>query len=310
MARNFSYSLSRAFSHLSHQNRVFINPSVFRRKIDQNNFTHGYCSSSALQTVKGNTKLAPPQFELPHELTEEIDRELVPTEDFPVYFPPTFNFAAYVDKSETLQKFVELGVDLSKIEKKKGLPQFVLKLDFNRDVKPHLVFLHDLGIQPEDFAHFLTKNPLFFKYPLEDLETRLYYLRSKKFELEQVQMIVVKDPFWLNFSTKRIDRRLGWFQKNFQLTGDDIRFLATKFPRVITSNLMHVRQNSFCIKEEMGFDKEELKVILLAVPKLFMRSKLIKFCEMTRIIFQKFPHRQGQSPRVLRLRSKPDEVFT
>lgn len=271
MARNLSYSLHRAFSHFSQANKVITNQSIVLRKINKIKLTHGFCSQ--LEVLETNKKVSAPNFKLPKELTEEIDKELVPTEDFPVYFPPTFNFAAYIDKSKTLQKFVELGVDLSKIEKKKGLPQFVLKLDFDRDVKDHLIFLHDLGILPENFGHILTKNPIFFKNSIDDLETRVFYLRSKKFELEQVREIVVKDPFWLNFSTKRIDRRLGWFQKNFELTGDDIRFLATKFPRVVTSSLMHVREISFCIKEEMGFDNDETKVLLLAVPKLFLRSE-------------------------------------
>lgn len=55
------------------------------------------------------------------------------------YFPQSFNFAAYVNKSPTLQEFVKLGVDLHKWEKKKGIPQFILKLDFERDVKNHLL---------------------------------------------------------------------------------------------------------------------------------------------------------------------------
>lgn len=285
MARSLTYSFYRAFNQLSLNNRIITNPAVFSKINNKNYLTHGFCSSNQqLELIKDNKEVSP-TFELPSVLTEEIEHELVPTEDFPLFTRPTFNFAAYIDKSDTLKKFVELGVDLSKIEKKKGLPQFVLKLDFNRDVKGHLMFLHDLGIQPENFGHILTKNPLFFKNTLEDLETRLYYLRSKKFELEQVQEIVVKDPFWLNFSTKRIDRRLGWFQKNFELTGNDIRFLATKFPRVITSNLMELRERVFSIKEEMGFDKEETKILLLAVPKLFIRSELIKILRSCYKIF-------------------------
>lgn len=236
--------------------RFFVSNKIFN--------VQRYCSS--LQTTKHSS-------ELPNVLEETTERELVPGDDFPTYFPPTFNFAAYITKSETLTKFVELGVDLSKIESKKGLPEFVLKLDFNRDVKPHLMFLNDLGIPPEDFGQILTKNPLFFKNTLDELETRVYYLRSKNFSIEQVQTIVVRDPFWLNFSTKRIDRRLGFFQKNFSLAGDDIRFVATRCPRVITSHLMHVRELAFVVREEMGYDADAAKVILLGNPRLYMMSK-------------------------------------
>lgn len=197
-----------------------------------------------------------------------------PPEEFLTFSSPSFNFAAYVNKSETLKKFVELGVDLSKIEKKKGLPQFVLQLDFERDVKKHLFFLHDLGLPADAYGYFLTKNPLIFKESIDDLETRVYYLRSKKFNMENVQEIVAKNPYWLSFSTKRIDQRLGWFQKNFLLSGNEIRKLTVKQPRLITYNLEHIREATFSVKEQMGFEKEEVKSILMAKPNLWMNSEL------------------------------------
>jgi len=194
-------------------------------------------------------------------------------EDFPSYTSPTFNFAAYVNKSETLQKFVTLGVDLSKLEKRAGVPYWFLKLDFDKDCKKHLFFLHDLGIAAEEYGEFITKNPFIFKESIEDLETRVYYMRSKKFSIEQVRDIVSRNPFWLSFSTKRIDRRLGWYQKNFKLSGDDLRFLTCKQPKLITYNLMIIRSATFSIKEQMGFENLELKALLLAKPTLWMNSQ-------------------------------------
>lgn len=208
------------------------------------------------------------------ELPKEPERGIESTGEFPTYTLPSFNFAAYVNKSETLRKFVELGVDLSKIEKVKGFPQFVLKLDFDRDVKRHLLFLHDLGIPAENFGALITKNPLIFKESIDDLETRVYYLRSKKFTPDNVREIVQRNPFWLMFSTKRIDRRLGWYQKNFKLTGDEIRFVTVRSPKLITYNLEHVRGSTFSIKEQMGFDELETKVLLLSHPKFWMNSEL------------------------------------
>jgi hypothetical protein len=284
MTSRLSYSLCRAIKHLTISHRVVVNHNVISAKFLNKQFSHaGFCSTenkinltTATKQVQNVELTKREDGKIPSILEEEIDRELVPTEDFPVYTQPTFNFAAYVNESETLQKLVELGVNLSRFEKQKGVPQYILKLDFDRDIKGHLLFLHGLGVPAENFGKFITKNPFIFKNSLEDLETRLYYLRSKNFEFEQVQRIVVEDPFWLNFSTRRIDRRLGWFQKNFVLTGDDVRFLATKFPRLITSHLMHVREMNFCVREELGFDADETKVLLLAFPKLFMKSKLIK----------------------------------
>lgn len=197
-------------------------------------------------------------------------------EDTPTYFTPSFNFAAYVNKSETLQKLLQLGVDLSKIEKRKGLPQFVLKLDFERDMKNHLIFLHDLGVPAEHLGWFLTKNPLIFKESIEDMETRVFYLRAKNFTLDEVRDVVARNPYWLSFPTRRIDRRLGWFQKNFHLGGSQVRTVTLREPKLITYKMEHIRETSFSIKEEMGFTKEEVRELLLLKPKYWMNSE----CEM------------------------------
>lgn len=111
---------------------------------------------------------------------------------------PTFNFAAYVNNSETLQQLIKLGVDLSRIESRKGLPQFVLKLDFEKDIKNHIQFLHDIcGVPMESFGTILTKNPLIFKENLLDLETRVNYLKSKLFKPMEIARIAEVNPFWL-----------------------------------------------------------------------------------------------------------------
>lgn len=90
--------------------------------------------------------------------------------------------------------------------------------------------------------------------------------------MDEIQTIVCKNPFWLNFNTKRIDRRLGYFQKNFDLTGNDVRFLTSKQPNLITYNMQHVRETTFAVLEEMGFGKDETKCLLLNIPKIWMMS--------------------------------------
>ena len=104
--------------------------------------------------------------------TKLIDDNIVP------FLEPAFNFAAFTNKSETLQQLVNLGVDLTKIEKRKGLPQFLLRLDFERDIKHHITFLNDLGIPANTYGRFITKNPLFFKESIEDLGMYISMLLS------------------------------------------------------------------------------------------------------------------------------------
>ncbi|XP_063702824.1 transcription termination factor 3, mitochondrial [Culicoides brevitarsis] len=188
------------------------------------------------------------------------------------YLKPTFNLAAYANKSHTLQQFLKMGVDLYKIEKRKGLGQFFLELDFEKHCKDHLMFLNDIGVSPDVFGAFITKNPLIFKESIQDLQTRVNYLEYKNFKKEAIVRIVEKNPFWLMFSTPRIDRRLGFFQKNFELTGNEVRKLATKQPRLITYNTMHVQKSIFSVKEEMGFSQDEMKRLTLKKPRIMMMN--------------------------------------
>lgn len=193
------------------------------------------------------------------------------------FLRPTHNLAAYVNQSETLQKLIQLGVDLHNIERRKGLAEFILRLDFDRDMREHLQLLTDVGLEANALGPFVTKNPLIFKEDLGNLETRINYLQSKRFKSVDITRIVQKNPFWLMFRTQRIDARLGYFQKQFQLVGNEIRQLAVRQPRLITYNMEAIRMASFSIKEEMGFSGDYTKTMLLAVPKIWMMSEFLVF---------------------------------
>lgn len=190
-------------------------------------------------------------------------------------FQPSFNLAAYVNKSETLQQLIQLGVDLHRIEKKSGIPQYLLKLDFDKDIKGHLQLFNDIGIDATEYGRMITKNPLIFKENLTDLITRINYLESKSFKPKDIARICERNPFWLMFTTQRIDKRLGYFQQSFQLLGHEVRFLAIKQPKVITYNLNAIRTNTFSIREEMGFSEDEIKNLLMSIPRIWMMSKLL-----------------------------------
>ncbi|XP_049949482.1 transcription termination factor 3, mitochondrial [Schistocerca serialis cubense] len=220
------------------------------------------------------------------------------------YFKPAFNFAAYVNKSPTLQQLVKLGVDLHRIEKSRNSPEYILQLDFERDMSKHIRFLHDLGVPPDALGAFITKNPYIFKENLDDLSTRLNYLQYKKFTADGIARIVTTNPYWLMFSTKRIDRRLGHFQKTYNLSGSELRMLAQKQPKLITYNLHKVKESTFVIKEEMGFSDEELKKMLLSTPRLWIisqKSLLSRFHFVHNVM--KVPHEQiAASSKILTCR--------
>ncbi|XP_049850096.1 transcription termination factor 3, mitochondrial isoform X2 [Schistocerca gregaria] len=220
------------------------------------------------------------------------------------YFKPAFNFAAYVNKSPTLQQLVKLGVDLHRIEKSRNSPEYILQLDFERDMSKHIRFLHDVGVPPDALGAFITKNPYIFKENLDDLSTRLNYLQYKKFTADGIARIVTTNPYWLIFSTKRIDRRLGHFQKTYNLSGPELRMLAQKQPKLITYNLHKVKESTFAIKEEMGFSDEEIKKMLLSTPRLWIisqKSLLSRFHFVHNVM--KVPHEQiAASSKILTCR--------
>lgn len=187
---------------------------------------------------------------------------------------PAHNLAAYVKKSPTLQRLIELGVDLHSIERRNGLAEFVLRLDFERDIQPHLRFLSDVGLAGDQLGAFVSRNPLIFKEDLETLTTRINYLQSKRFAATDIGRIVRTNPHWLMFSTQRIDGRLGFFQRQFELSGSEMRQLVVRNARLVTYGLEAVRRSSFVMREEFGFDAAEVKRLLLSAPKLWMMSEM------------------------------------
>ncbi|XP_045521376.1 transcription termination factor 3, mitochondrial [Pieris brassicae] len=184
----------------------------------------------------------------------------------------SFNLAAYVNTSDTLQKLMKLNVNLAKIEKKPYIAEKILKLDFESNIKNHIFFLKEY-VENESLGIFLTRNPLILCQDIADLEVRINYLQSKQFNSQDIIRIISKNPFWLMFNTEKIDRRLGYFQNTFALTGNEVRFLATKQPRIITYNLHHISTNTFVIKEEFGFNDGEIKQLLLKKPKIWMMNQ-------------------------------------
>ncbi|XP_063993801.1 transcription termination factor 3, mitochondrial [Diachasmimorpha longicaudata] len=204
---------------------------------------------------------------------EECEEDL---SDLGPYHRPAFNFAAYANKSETIQQLVKLGVELWKIESHPKAMEVILSRKFE-EMKPYIQFLHDCGVPAEQIASFITKNPFIFKEDMDDLRTRIRYLRAHNFDHKDIARIVSEAPRWLSWRTDEIDNKLGYFQREFHLRGDEVRALVLKRPQLITFHLKNVRDNTFAIKEEMGFDEDQAKEILLNKPNIWEtpRSYLI-----------------------------------
>lgn len=54
---------------------------------------------------------------------------------------------------------------------------------------------------------------------------RVNYLKSKKFSSETVASMVSRAPYLLNFSVKRLDNRLGFYQQQLNLSASSVSLL-------------------------------------------------------------------------------------
>ncbi|XP_060535072.1 transcription termination factor 3, mitochondrial [Cylas formicarius] len=240
------------------------------------------CSQAAKMVAERQTVLPTRFMTEDGEINEKAVLERIvsgPPDDSRVA-QPSFNFAAYADKSDTLQQLVKLGVDLYRIEHQVKAVPFILTLKFD-DIRQHIMFLKDVGLGKDEIANVITKNPFIFKEELDNLEVRVNYLEFKQFTKDMVTHILRSNPVWLSHSTQEIDRRLGFFQKTFSLKGDQVRALATKRSKLITYDLAKVKLNLFVMKEEMGFDVTEIRSIILKEPKIFTsgQNRLLKTFE-------------------------------
>ena len=112
----------------------------------------------------------------------------------------SFNLAAYVNNSQTLQQLVNLGVAIEKWDKIYAADNsWIVKLDFEKDIQPVVKFLVDIGVDPNGLGMFFTKNPFILNphsSKVEDLFVRTNYLLSKKFTPEMIANIYTRNPFW------------------------------------------------------------------------------------------------------------------
>jgi len=132
----------------------------------------------------------------------------------------SFSLAAYVNESKTLRNLVMLGVNLSKIEERDiSLAEKLVKLDFEHDVKPVLLFLHQCDVKECDIGECITRNPLLLTESIDDMQVRVNYLESKRFSKESIAKIVSKAPHVLTSATKETDTQLGYLQQDFMLSG-------------------------------------------------------------------------------------------
>lgn len=64
------------------------------------------------------------------------------------------------------------GVNLWKLEQRSNVGSMLLKLDFNEDVAPRLLFLKEIGVDEAHFGNIITHNPFILTESVENLKAR------------------------------------------------------------------------------------------------------------------------------------------
>ncbi|KAM6899945.1 transcription termination factor 3, mitochondrial [Xenentodon cancila] len=244
-------------------------------------------------------------------LQEISDEEAVSISIPPSIPPVSTSLRNYVDKSETLTKLVQLGVNLWKLEQRPNVGSMLLKLDFKADVAPRLLFLKEIGVEESRFGYIISHNPFILTENLENLQARVNYLKSSKFSSETVASMVSRAPYLLNFSVKRLDNRLGFYQQQLRLSASNTRNIVARLPRLLCGSLEPVKENLKVCEIELGFKENEIQQIVIAVPKVLTANKkkltqifdfLHNTMKVPHYLITKFP--QVLNAKYLRLRER------
>lgn len=181
----------------------------------------------------------------------------------------SFNLAAYVNSSKTLQELIKIGVSLYDIENIDiNAARKLVLLDFEQDCVPYLRFLVDNGLKPKNLGRFISEFPTIFHMPLGDLEIRIKYLKAKRFSKLQIAQALNRSSRIITENVKTLDYKLGEFQVEFDLPAQLVREIASKYPPIISLPEEQYKLVNFTLAQEFGFRKREIHGILEAQPKL------------------------------------------
>ncbi|CAE1287217.1 MTERFD [Acanthosepion pharaonis] len=131
------------------------------------------------------------------------------------------------------------------------------------------------GIPDNALAKIITKNPLIFNVSIDDLQVVIDYFKSKNFSEADIPQIVIRAPRLFLMPVSRIDGKLGFYQKFFQLSGSQVRETISRLPKLITYDVKAIKDIHFQMKEFLGFTNSDLQKIFLTSPRVFLSNKYI-----------------------------------
>ncbi|RUS71922.1 hypothetical protein EGW08_020315 [Elysia chlorotica] len=204
---------------------------------------------------------------------KEFEKNLLPVSVDEMTIPElsrhALNLVPYVSRSETLQNLVKLGVNLDMVQRVEGVAELLLQSQFDRDIAPLIHLLHLAGVPAESMGLMITRNPLLLTQSVEDLSSRIGYLLHKNFSQTEVASIVTRAPVTLLMDPVKMDSKLAFLQTTFDLTGQEVRQVILKYPKLIPWRRDMIANVRFHLQEFLVLSKPQLKEMLLKEPKIF-----------------------------------------
>ncbi|XP_071142721.1 transcription termination factor 3, mitochondrial-like [Mytilus edulis] len=198
----------------------------------------------------------------------DLDFPSIPRGQKKIY-EPIYHLAPLVKESLVLSNLVMLGVSLAEIEKQ-GAADMLVQLNYENDVQPMLLFLKEIGVADADLCRVITKNPFLFKAEITDLKVRINYLRSKRFSKVNIASIVTRNSKALSLTVEQLDGQLGFYQKQFKLSGSEVRQSMTKCPKLITQKRFRVQAIKEDLLDILGFTQSEVKKMFMLSPNILL----------------------------------------
>ncbi|UXI21400.1 Down syndrome cell adhesion molecule-like protein 1 [Sarcoptes scabiei] len=208
----------------------------------------------------------------------------------------SFNLAAYINRSITLQKLLQLDVNLSKIDKDVNLASFIVRCDFENDIQPLLILLLDYGINGYEAGDVLNKNPYLLTINPDDLKTKINYFLFHKFTKENIGSILRKFPQLFSLKLPTIDENIAALGEEYALNPKEIRHVIQQYPKIVTLNQVRLKRCTFTFHEEMGFTETEIKSILLRYPILWLRIPTTRYTKTAEMQTFNYVHNEMKIP--------------
>lgn len=181
-----------------------------------------------------------------HPNTKAIRRDYIKT--IQPELPPTFNLATYANHLDIIKQLVKLGVSIRRLEEDRETAKYLITLNFDKDVVPHLNFLIRCGLQKGDLGDFLTRNFKILQENLENLQKRFDYYKKMKFAPKQIVEMMLYYPKFINHPIEQVDAKLGYLQRYLKLKPVFVRKMLYNCPYILKTNKTHLEVSRYLAK--------------------------------------------------------------